>query len=68
MGSVPIIMLANISLFLSLFLFSESMAEEERAYLDRANNNCTTSQPFYIKNRTPKAKKPYLTVDEKTRR
>merc|ERR1719513_476966 len=68
MGSVPIIMLANISLFLSLFLFSESMAEEERAYLDRANNNCTTSQPFYIKNRSPKAKKPYLTVDEKTRR
>merc|ERR1712013_696905 len=47
---------------------SESMAEEERAYLDRANNNCTTSQPFYIKNRSPKAKKPYLTVDEKTRR
>merc|ERR1712013_18248 len=68
MGAFPIIMLANISLVLALFLFSESMAEDKRAYLDRGNNNCTISQPFYIKNRSPKAKRPYLTVHEKTRR
>merc|ERR1719495_1563874 len=57
MGSVPIIMLTNIFLIIALFLLGEGNAD-----------NCTTSEPFYIKNRSPKARKPYLTVDEKTGR
>merc|ERR1719495_2225553 len=57
MGSVPIIMLTNTFLVIALFFLGEGKAD-----------NCTTSEPFYIKNRSPKARKPYLTVDEKTGR
>ena len=59
--------------FLALFvlIFSiESNAKqttaEARSSLERAGSNCKDSQPFFIKNRSAKAKKPYLTVDLET--
>jgi len=37
--------------------------EEVRSSLERVSSNCQDSEPFFIKNRSRKAKKPYLTVD-----
>jgi len=42
-------------MFLALFLLTFTV--ESNA------NRCKDSEPFFIKNRSPKAKKPYLTVD-----
>jgi len=45
-------------MFLALFLLTFTI--ESNA------NQCKDSEPFFIKNRSPKAKKPYLTVDLET--
>ena len=58
-----------LSLFVLLFSVkteANQKKEEARSSLERADSNCKDSQPFFIKNRSAKAKKPYLTVDLET--
>ena len=56
-----------LALFVLIFSVVKSNAnqknEETRSSLERAGSNCQDSAPFFIKNRSRKAKKPYLTVD-----
>merc|ERR1712222_116433 len=59
-----------LALFVLIFSVVKSNAnqknEETRSSLERAGSNCQDSAPFFIKNRSRKAKKPYLTVDLST--
>merc|ERR1712032_134119 len=59
-----------LALFVLIFSVVKSNAnqknEETRSSLERAGSNCQDSAPFVIKNRSRKAKKPYLTVDLST--
>ena len=58
-----------LSLFVLLFSVKTEASqkkEEARSSLERADSNCKDSQPFFIKNRSAKAKNPYLTVDLET--
>ena len=58
-----------LSLFVLLFSVkteANQKKEEARSSLERADSNCKDSQPFFIKNRSAKAKNPYLTVDLET--
>jgi len=67
MGLVPTTMPTRLPLVLALLFFSNVIAEEIKL-IDRAKDNCKTSEPFFIKNRSTKIKKTYLTADEKTKR
>ena len=53
-----------LALFLVLTFSVESTANQKKE--QARNSNCKDSEPFFIKNRSGKAKKPYLTVDLKT--
>ena len=52
-------------LALSLLIFSVECNANQKNEQARSSN-CKDSEPFFIKNRSPKAKKPYLTVNLKT--
>merc|ERR1711936_1395500 len=51
-------------LFVSLILLSFSSSSTSELFSER-NDDCTTSSSFLIKNDSPNAKKPYLTLDLK---
>merc|ERR550519_942101 len=51
-------------LSVSLILLSSSSSSTSKFFSER-NDDCTASSPFLIKNDSPNAKKPYLTLDVK---
>ena len=55
-----------LAVLIFLVVKSDAKDEEVRSTLVRASTNCKDSEPFFIKNRSGKAKKPYLTADLKT--
>ena len=60
----PIMAWKFLAIFLVLTCSVESTANQKKE--QARNSNCKDSEPFFIKNRSAKAKKPYLTVDLKT--
>ena len=55
-----------LAVLIFLVVKSDAKDEEVRSTLVRASTNCKDSEPFFIRNRSAKAKKPYLTADLKT--
>merc|ERR1719186_1664891 len=58
--------LTKLSLVLAIFLYTKAKATKEGTSFVRTEDSCTTSKPFYIINKSPKATKPYLTANVKT--
>merc|ERR1712055_77200 len=52
-------------LSVSLILLSSSSSSTTSKLFSERNDDCTASSPFLIKNDSPNAKKPYLTLDVK---
>merc|ERR1712212_307896 len=63
----PIMAAKFVALVVLIFALKADANEEMRSSLDRdgwdLSTGCNNSEPFFIKNRSTKTKKPYLTVD-----
>jgi len=63
----PIMAVKFLALVVLIFLVEAEAQDYSRSSLDRfdwdLSTGCNNSEPFFIKNRSTKTKKPYLTVD-----